>query len=150
MTDNLPQICLPSRTRRLRRGGALVEMALVLLPLMWISMGSIEFGYFFFIKHNVQAAARDGVRAGIANGAGNNDVTAAVARVMNAAGLGSSGYTVSITNPTNGNALNIATASAGTPVRVTVSCSWGTVGVRPMGFISNSKQVQGATVMRKE
>ena len=138
------------RRRAYRRGGALIEMALVMPVLLAVTMGGIEFGYFFFVKHNMQAAARDGVRAGVVSGATNTDVTNAVTRVLNAAGLGSSGHTVSITNAQTDAALNVNTATAGTPVRVSVSCGWSTVGVRPLGFISSSKQVSGAAVMRKE
>lgn len=130
-------------------GGAVLEMALVLPILLFLAFGTVEFGYFFYVKHNVQAAAREGARAAIVPSATNADVTAAVQQMMQAAGLGSSGYTTSITN-TAGTTLTVSTATAGTAIKVTVNCNWSQVGLRPLGLIGTSKVVTGATVMRKE
>lgn len=53
------------RTRRPKeRGAAAVEFALVLIPLMLILMGTIDFGYYFFMRAIVTNAAREGARAG--------------------------------------------------------------------------------------
>jgi Flp pilus assembly protein TadG len=131
------------------RGGAVLEMALVLPLLLALAFGTIEFGYYFYVKHNMQSAAREGARAAIVPSATNSDVTTAVLQAMQTAGLQTSGYTVAITN-TNGSAINVNSVAAGTAIRVTVSCNWGTVGVRPLGIISSNKSVSGATVMRKE
>jgi hypothetical protein len=68
---------------------------------------------------------------------------------MTSAGLGSSGYTTTITD-TNGVALNVSTAAVGTAIKVNVQCTWGSVGMRPLGLIGSAKLVIGATVMRKE
>ncbi len=59
--------------RRVWRGGSLrgrsgtevLEMALILPLLLLLAFGTVEFGYWFYLEHNFQAAARDGVRAGI-------------------------------------------------------------------------------------
>jgi Flp pilus assembly protein TadG len=139
-----------SRNRRQRqRGNAVLDMALVLPILLALAFGTVEFGYYFYVKHNVQAAAREGARAAIVPSAVAGDVTTAVQNVMTAAGLGSSGYTTSVTD-INGNAINVSTATAGTAIKVTVQCTWGNVGVRPLGVISSTKIVTGNTVMRKE
>ncbi len=51
-----------------QRGAAAVEFALVLVPLMLIVLGTIDWGYYFFIREVVTNAAREGARAGaIAN-----------------------------------------------------------------------------------
>jgi hypothetical protein len=68
---------------------------------------------------------------------------------MTAAGLSNSGYTTSVTD-SNGAAVNVSTAAAGTAIKVQVQCTWGTVGLRPLGLIGSTKQVVGATTMRKE
>src|SRR5207245_2629586 len=78
-----------------RRGSAVLEMALVLPILLALAFGTVEFGYFFYVKHNLQAAAREGCRAAIVPSSQTSDVTTAVANVMTAAGLNSSGYTTS-------------------------------------------------------
>ena len=45
-----------------RRGGAILEAALVLPILLALSFGMVEYGYYFFVKHTLQGAARDGAR----------------------------------------------------------------------------------------
>jgi Flp pilus assembly protein TadG len=121
-----------------------LEVALTLPVVLALSFGCVEFGYFFFVKNTVQGAAREGARAAITPTATNSDVTTAVSNAMTAAGLQSSGYTVS-TSPTNVSGL-----ASGTAITVTVQCTWGTVGVRPLGIIGTNKIVKGVTVMRKE
>ena len=139
----------PAATRRRQSGGAVLEMALVLPILLYLAFGTVEFGYFFYVKHNVQSAAREGARAAIVPSATTSDVTTAISNSMTAAGLGSSGYTTSITDTSN-NAVRVSSVAAGTAIKVTVNCSWGTVGIRPLGLIGTGKQVTGSTVMRKE
>ena len=51
--------------RRARRGNAVLETALVLPILLALSFGLVEFGYFFYVKHNMQGAAREGARVAI-------------------------------------------------------------------------------------
>jgi Flp pilus assembly protein TadG len=140
---------LHGSARRPRGGGAVLEMVLVLPVLLALAFGTVEFGFYFYVKSNVQAAAREGARAAILPSAVATDVSSAVSNAMSAAGLGSSGYTTTITD-TNGNAVNVATVAAGTAIKVQVSCSWGTVGLRPLGLIGTGKQVVGSTTMRKE
>jgi Flp pilus assembly protein TadG len=137
------------RTRRARsRGVSIVEMALVLPILLMLSFGIVDYGYYFYVKSSIQGAAQSGARAAIVSGATNGNVTTAVSQVMTAAGLQSSGYTVT-TSP-----VDISTAASGSTVTVTVACSWGTVGYHnlptAMGGIPTSKQVTCSAAMRKE
>ncbi|MGB7157933.1 MAG: TadE/TadG family type IV pilus assembly protein [Tepidisphaeraceae bacterium] len=141
------------RRRRLRRGGAVLEAALVLPIILTLSFGMIEFGYFFFVKHTLQSAARDGARVGIVSSATNAKVNTAVGDAMTAAGLQASGYQVEIKHAQTNANLNVATATAQTPVKVVVKCTWSSVAgglstVSP--WISDGAQVSGATVMVKE
>jgi Flp pilus assembly protein TadG len=136
--------------RRSRRGSAIVEAAFVMPVLVYLTFGSVEFGHMFFVKHSLQGAAREGARAGITPGATNADVTNAVAAAMNSAGFAPSTYTVAIRAADDKSNVNVATATAGTSVLVKVNATWGTVGIRPLGFIDNGKLVVGQTVMRKE
>lgn len=129
---------------RRRSGNALIETALVLPLLTSVAFGTIEYGHFFFVKHTLEGAAREGARAGIVSTASNGDVNSAVSTVMSAAGFSSGQYSVTY-SPSN-----VSTATAGSMVSVTVTCSWGTVGLRPMGLIPTSKQVTGTAAMRRE
>jgi Flp pilus assembly protein TadG len=128
-----------------------LDMALVLPILLGLAFGTVEFGHFFWIKHNLQAAAREGARAGIVPTATNQSVIDAVKSSMDAAGIPQANYSVAITDTAATPVpVNVATVVAGTSIKVTVSASWGTVGVRPLGVITSAKTVIGATVMRKE
>lgn len=126
-------------------------MTFVMSLLLLLSFGMVEFGHFFYIKHNLQAAAREGARAGIVPSATNQNVIDAVTASMQLAGLTPAQFTVQITNTaTPPVAIDVATVTPGTSVKVTVTCTWGTVGVRPMALMPANKSVIGATVMRKE
>jgi Flp pilus assembly protein TadG len=134
----------PGKKPFFRKGNAVLEAALVLPILLYLAFGTVEFGYFFYVKNNVQGAAREGVRASIPPSATNTDVTNAVANQMTAAGLQASGYTITTTP------ANVSGLAPGTTVTVVVQCTWGTVGLRPLQLISTSKIVKGQAVMRKE
>lgn len=133
---------------RWRRGGTLLETAFVLSLLLMLSFGTVEYGYFFYIKNMVASAAREGVRSAIPSTATNTTVTNTVANVMQAASIPSSAYTVTI-SPSN-----ISSIASGTPIQVTVTCTWNQVGIQPlpvaMGGISPSKQVSGTAIMMRE
>lgn len=59
--SNLPPAALDRRRNR-RRGNALVEAAFVLLPLLTILFGIMDFGFAIFLKSTFQHAVREGVR----------------------------------------------------------------------------------------
>ena len=46
--------------------------------------------------------------------------------------------------------LSVGPCTVGQPVEVSVTASWGTVGMRPLGLISSAKTVLGAANMRRE
>src|SRR6478609_1037969 len=84
------------QTTRRRFGGAVLEMILILPVLLYLAFGTVEFGYFFYVKHSLEGAARDGARAAIPSGALYSDVTSAVDTAMSAANLSSSGYSTQV------------------------------------------------------
>ena len=133
-----------------RRGSAVLDAALVFPILLSLTFGTVEYGHFFYWKHTLQGAAREGARAAITPTAQNSDVTTAVTTAMTAAGIPSANYTIKIRNSTDTTDVNVASIAAGTPILVKVYATWGTVGMRPLGLIGASKQVLGMTVMRKE
>jgi Flp pilus assembly protein TadG len=135
-----------SRGRRRFRGSAVLDAALVFPILLSLTFGTVEYGYYFYVKHTLQGAAREGARAAITPTAANSDVTSAVTAAMTASGLTNSGYTTTISP------ASVSGLAAGTAITVTVQCTWGTVGsgFRPLGLIGSAKLVKGITVMRKE
>lgn len=132
------------RWLRSRRGNAILEAALVLPILLLLAFGTVEFGYYFYVRNNLQGAAREGARAAIVPSATNSDVNTAVANAMSTYGLQNSGYTITL-SPSD-----VSGASSGTAITVTVQCTWGTVGIRPLQLISTSKILTGRAVMRRE
>ena len=120
-----------------RRGGALLEAAIVLPVLIVAAFGLTEVGHYFYIKHSLQAAAREGARLS----ARGNDGDAAVVRMMNAAGIAEDKYTITNNGPD---------ASKGEQVTVTVEVTWQDIGVRPMKILDGSVVVKGEAVMLKE
>jgi Flp pilus assembly protein TadG len=138
------QLSRPSRFKFLnRRGSATLELGLTLLLLLWVTFGTIEFGQYFYIKNQLQGAAREGARAGVPQGAVSTDITNAVANVMTLAGLPSSKYTVTQSG---------VSGATGSLVTVTVKCTWSQInsGFSVFSFIGGSKQVTGSAIMRKE
>ena len=153
MTFGRNTTVLHERNRRpRRRGGALLEAALVMPILLGLCFGMVEFGYFFFVKHTLQAAARDGARMGIVATGTNAKVTATVATAMKAAGLTETGYEVEIKDGTTDANLDVSTATPQTPIKVVVKCNWSAIGsgLRPLGLIGETTKVKGTTVMLKE
>ena len=51
------------RRRRGERGGAAVEFALLVLPLMLVLLGILDYGFYFFVDLVATNAAREGARA---------------------------------------------------------------------------------------
>lgn len=147
----------PSATSR-RSGAAVLEAVLVLPLLLALTLGVGEYGYFFYVKHNLVNASRAGARASIPAGATNSTVNTAVNRALFAAGMTPSdsslgNYTVAIKN-SGGADVTVASVAIGTDIFVTVSANWDTVGVRlippVMGGISAGRTVKATSVMRKE
>jgi Flp pilus assembly protein TadG len=126
----------------------MLELMLVLPILLMLSFGVVDYGYYFYLKNTLQGAAQAGARSAVPATATNASVTTAVANILTAAGLASSSYTVTL-NPSD-----ISTAVAGSTVTVTINCTWANVGTHALssslGGISDSKQIIGVAVMRKE
>src|SRR5215212_7339314 len=104
-----------------RRGATILEMALTLGILLSLSFGTVEFGYFFFVKNTVQGAAREGARAAITPTGSNSDVTTAVNGALQAAGMRPADFTTTV--KVSGTVANCSTATAGQPVEVSVQAT---------------------------
>src|SRR3954453_17990963 len=101
---------------RFRSGNAVLDMALVMPILIGLTFGAVEYGFALYIKHSLQAAAREGARAAVVSGATATDVQTAVDSSMLAAGFAQAKYT----RPPTIGPSGWATSAAGTTVTVTV------------------------------
>jgi len=88
------------KTSRLRRGAAVVEMAVVLPLLLTLVFGIIEFGWTFMVYQNVTNAAREGCRVAVLAGSEDTDINERIDTFMGLVGL--SDYDVTLTHPTPG------------------------------------------------
>ena len=79
------------------RGAAAVEAALVMPILLLVTFGAIKYGWLFLRAQQITNAARYGARVAIRADAGEDEVRTAIANLMTAAGMGASGYGVTIT-----------------------------------------------------
>lgn len=50
------------RHRRDHRGAAAVEFGLVLIPLLTLILGAVQYGWYFYLSHSASAAAREAAR----------------------------------------------------------------------------------------
>ena len=141
----------PTRTllRRRRSGTELLELGLVAFPLLLTMIfGTIEFGTYFYVEHNLQAAAREGARAAIvvADDAKEDAAIEAIDKVFENSSL----------SQLNGFSYDTPDVdwSDGTYVTVTVRTTWDRVpqGLRPMLLIRNpdKAELKGYAAMRIE
>jgi len=136
------------QTRNRRRGGTLVEAAIVLSLITMFSMGGVQYGYAFYLKHALQQAASAGVRVAVMPGSLDSQVQTAVTNQLAAAGFGSLSPTIT-TNPST-----VVGVTQGTYITVTVSASWTHVGINPLpsylgGFASNRNFTAAAEMMHE-
>ena len=131
-----------------RRGGAVIETALVLPVVLMLTFGAVEYGYAFYLKHALAGAAYVGARAAITTGSTDASLRTAVSASMTAAGFQSSQYAVT-TLPTT-----VTGVAPGTYVTVTITSTWGSIGITPlpvaMGGLPASKQLTCSVLMAHE
>jgi hypothetical protein len=138
------------RTKR-RAGTELIELALILgVVLLPIVFGTIEFGTYFYVEHNLQGAAREAARAAcvLPQDQWGDAAIAAVERVREGSSLNQfDGFETEL----NWEELEDAN---GRYVAVTVSATWDKVpqGLRPMLMIRDAEnhELRGYAVMRWE
>jgi len=137
---------------RKRFGGAVLEAAIVVPVLLSLAFGTVEFGYYFFVKNTLQGAAREGARAAIVSTSTYTDVTTAVTNSLTASGMANITPVIyDVTTSTTITSGTYATSiTSGDSIKVTVTANWGTVGIRPLGLIPTSKNFSGVAVMRRE
>lgn len=106
--------------RKPERGAAAVEFALVLPLLMVILLGTIDWGYFFFVEQLVTNASREGARTGSltpspgGEGTAEADAKKAATDYLIAAGL-------------DGDVVSIDPEASSSSIKVTVSYPTGSI-----------------------
>ena len=131
--------------RRHRRGTEVVELALLLPLLLALGLFACTFAYYFYVQHNVQAAAREGARAGVPFNATQAEASSKVSAYLSNSGLDPASFSITFSH-------DVELAAPGTDITVTVEGVWSTVGIDLNGWgpIDGSKVIRGRAVMRKE
>ena len=135
--------CPAPHQRRRRRGGmAVLEMALVLPLMLYMGMGMVEYGQFFYVKNTFQQAARDACRESIRPDATRADPATAATRTLGAAGIAFQASWMTIVDLTAGGTVvsDVSTVPAGDVLRVTLQTTYGSLpsAVRPLSSLSAS------------
>jgi Flp pilus assembly protein TadG len=124
-----------------KRGAALVEMALVLPILLLLTFAVIEYGWMTFRASQVGQAARHGARIAVRPAATVEEIEAAVADIMEGAGL--TEYTLTIT-PED------PATEVGDPVTVVVLVNYGPISLTGSSFVPVPETLVGNVTMAKE
>jgi Flp pilus assembly protein TadG len=131
-----------------RGGGAIVEAVLVMSLILSLTLGAAEYSYAFYLKHALQSAAAVGVRTAILTSSSDAAVRTAITNQLTLTNMQNIPYTLT-TSPTS-----VTGCAAGVYVTVTLSVTWGNVGVSPlpvsMGGFPASKVFSSAASMVHE
>lgn len=152
---------LPIRaTRRSRwRGVALLEVVVVLPVLLYVAMGTAEFGQYFYIRSCFEGAARDAARAAILQTAQQSDPATKAAATLKQANVTFNASWLTIVDYTNGSAVvtDVSQVPFGHTLIVTIQVQYSLIpnAFRPLstmtGFgIGTSRICSGQCQMIKE
>lgn len=121
----------------------MVEIALLMPFLLTLLIGLLEYGWIFFKFQQVNGAARHGARIGVTVPATQAQVTSAISQLMTSAGLGSSGYSVTLSG-------DPAAMAPGETLTVNVSVPYSNIELTGFPLIPVPAALVGSTSMRKE
>lgn len=131
--------------KRKQLGSALiVEVALVLLLLIILTFGGMEYGWLFLRVQQVTNAARGGARVAVLPDATNAEVQQTVNEMMGDWGMAGSGYTVQISS------ADITALDTGEMITVTVQVPGQNVRLLNMAIFPAPATLTGAVTMAKE
>ena len=127
---------------RTYRGAAMVEMAIVLVLLLSLLFGVIEYGWILFKMGQINQAARHGARTAVRPAADDDEVADAVEVVMNSSTLSraKTDYRLTIYPSTN--------VEVREPVQVYVEVDYSTI--KLIGFVPTPEVLHGRATMSKE
>ena len=127
---------------RTHRGAAMVEMAIVLVLLLSLLFGVIEFGWILFKMGQINQAARHGARTAVRPAADEDEVAAAVDAIMNSSSLSRARTNYRLT------VYPSTAVEVGEPVEVYVELDYSTI--KLIGFVPTPAVLHGRATMSKE
>ena len=139
-------VIVRKRKGKRSRGAAAVEAALVLPMLLLVTFGALKYGWLFLRAQQITNAARYGARVAVRADASTDDVTTSIANLMTAAGMGDSGYNVTITQ--EGVAWD--ELQAGNAITVTVTVPGANIDIMNVPLFPDVGDVGASVTMAKE
>lgn len=150
----------PSRASRrfTRRGAQLIEMAICFPVLLFLSMGLVEFGQYFYIRHCFESATRDGARYAILGTATQSQTVATITATLLEANVTYNASWVTITDLTAGTSVtDVSQVPIGDQIQFTLSTTYGSLpnAVRPLYSMTGqgigpNKVMSATCIMVKE
>lgn len=131
-------------SRRVRRGAAVVEFAIVAPIFVLFVFGMIEYGRMVMVQQVLTNASREGARVAVLEGATRDEVLDAVIDYCTASRVPITATNITLT-PTDP-----ATAGFGDPVTVSLQVPFTEVSWLPSPMYLGAAQLNAASVMRKE
>lgn len=141
-----------------RRGLEVLEMAVAFQVLLFLSMGMIEFGQYFYIKHCFESAVRDGARYAILASATQSQTVSTISTTLAQANVTYNSSWLTITDLTAGTTVSdVSTVPQGDQMQFVLSTTYGNIpnAVRPLNSmtgkgIGSSKVISVTCIMVKE
>jgi Flp pilus assembly protein TadG len=149
---------LTAAMRKQRGGSVVIEMVFSFSLLMFIAMGMVEFGQYFYIKHAFEAAARDAARASILATATASSPATAATYTLSEANVTFNSSWLTITDTTAGSTVSdVSTVPAGDILQVQLLATYDQIPnvLRPLYSmtgqgIKNGKPMLGQCTMVRE
>ena len=135
---------LRSTQRAARRGLSLIEAAIVFPLLLLILIGVIEYAWMMLKNQEIKNASRHGARVAVREIATNAQVTSAIGALMTSAGMGGSGYTVTLT-PTD-----VSTVLPGNTITVKITVPYTNIDLTGAPLVPTPTSLIEETTMVKE
>jgi Flp pilus assembly protein TadG len=127
-------------------GTAIVEMAIVITLLLYLTLGVIEYGWLFLKSQQITNAARQATRAAIRQNATNSQVTDIIEVLMAQAGMAweDSNYTVGIP-------ADISSVEAGNALTITITAPCANIAlINAPDFLPTPGEIEAVVTMAKE
>jgi Flp pilus assembly protein TadG len=141
-----------------RRGNQIVEMALGFSVLCFMTMGMVEFGQYFYIKHCFESAIRDGGRYAVLPTATQAQTLSTITSTLAEANVTFHASWLTITDLTAGGTVtDVSQVAQGDQLQFTLSTTYASISnaVRPLYAmtgqgIGSSKMLTAMCIMVKE
>lgn len=133
--------------RWLRRGGTLVEFALVASVFFLMVLGIIEIGRAYMVSELLTEAARRACRQGVIEGSSSNTIQAAATDYLASVGINGESANVYVNDAPAGSS-DVSSMPAYTEITVVVTVPASNVAWAPVWFVTGN--LSGQYTMRRE